>query len=124
MSVCFTPAMNKHWRIILLVFYLAGCSTTSLDEQGRVVIHNFGYVKIVKSPTFPPEKPINSTNVRLVGFSVGDGFTLGYKETELIQIPTDCRVLVVVKDMKQLDHMLKEMHLLGGHELCATISPK
>ncbi|MFZ6818374.1 hypothetical protein [Undibacterium sp. Ji22W] len=116
--------MTKHWQIIFLVFYLAGCSTTSLDEQGRVVIHNFGYVKIIKPPTYPSEKQITSTGVRLFGFSLGDGFTLGYKENEFIQVPTDCRVLVVVKDKKQLDHMLKEMHLIGEHELCATISPK
>lgn len=119
--------MNKYCRIlasIFSIFYLSGCASTTVDDQGRVVIHSFGYVKIMKPPAYPPEKQINVTGSRLLGFSVGEGFTLGYKENEFIQVSTDCRVLVVVKDTKQLDHMLKEMHLIGEHELCAAISPK
>jgi len=107
-----------------MLIILTGCSTTSVDENGRVVVHNFGYVKIIKPPTYPKEKTINVTGTKLIGFSIGDGFTFGYKKNEVIHVPTDCRVLVIVNNEKQLQHMIKEMSLIGEGEICATISPK
>lgn len=104
---------------------LSGCaSKTIVDEHGRVVIHNFGYVKIVKPPVFPAEKAINVTGAELVGFSVGDAFTIGYKSSEFMNIPIDCRVLVVVKNAVQLQHLINEFSLIGEDEVCATISTK
>lgn len=67
---------------------------------------------------------MNVTGVKLLGFSVGDGFTLGYQNSERIEVPTDCRVLVIVNDSSQLEHLLNEMSLIKGEEICATISPK
>jgi hypothetical protein len=109
----------------MLGMALTGCTSTStIDDKGRVVIHNFGYVKIIKPPVYPAAREINVTGARLLGFSVGDGFTLGYKSSEIIQVPTDCRVLVVVKDDKQLKHLINEFKLIGEEEICATISPE
>lgn len=115
--------MNQFITIFLPMLMLMGCaSQATVDEFGRVVIHNFGYVKIIKPPVFPAEKEINVTGARLIGFSIGEGFTLGYKASEYMKIPTDCRVLVVVADKSQLEHLINEFSLIGGNELCATIS--
>ncbi|MDS1310744.1 hypothetical protein [Marinobacter xiaoshiensis] len=59
-----------------------------------------------------------------MGFSIGEGFTLGYKSDEFIQVPTDCRVLVVVNDQVQFKHLLDHIDTIGAKDLCATVSPK
>lgn len=111
--------------ILLMIIFLFSCAShTTIDENGRVVIHNFGYVKIIKPPVYPASKTIDVTGARLFGFSVGEGFTIGYKANEYMQIPADCRVLVIVKDENQLKHLINEMSLIGKEEICATISAK
>lgn len=65
---------------------------------------------------------MNVTGYQLIGFSVGEGFTLGYKSNQLIQVPTDCRVLVVVSDQEQFKHLLNHLDHIGATDLCATIS--
>jgi hypothetical protein len=117
--------INKLITLNILAGLLVGCtSTTIIDEKGRVITHNFGYVKIIKPPKYPTNRDINVTGARLIGFSIGEGFTLGYKSSEFVQIPTNCRVFVVVKDEKQLKHLINEMSLIGKEDICASISPK
>lgn len=117
--------LRKLLGIGYALFILAGCATRStVDADGRVIVHNFGYVKIVKPPAFPAKKDINVTGARLIGFSVGEGLTLGYKDTEFISVPIDCRVLVVVKNDAQLAHLIKDLDLIEKDEICATTSPK
>ena len=109
----------------MLVLQLGCASYTSIDDKGRVVVHHFGYVKLVKPPVYPNNMEINVTGVTLVGFSVGDGFTLGYKNSKLIQVPMDCRVLIIVKDAAQFNHMLDEFSdVIKGEDICATVSPE
>jgi hypothetical protein len=61
----------------------------------------------------------------MVGFSVGDGFTLGYKRNEYIQVPMDCRVLIVVENAEQFQHMMDELaDKISGEDICATVSLK
>lgn len=116
------------FRILYLfvsTLLLSSCvSQTTVDEYGRIVIHNFGYVKIIKPPAVSLDQEINVTGYKLLGFSVGDGFTLGYKENEYMKIPTDCRLLVIVQDKGQLEHLLSELNSIGENELCATVSAK
>jgi hypothetical protein len=124
-----TPKRN-HYSIYVFLFFLgtfastAGCeSYTSVDDKGRVVVHHIGYVKLVKPPVYPNDKEINVTGASLIGFSVGNGFTVGYKRNEFIQVPMDCRVLVIVENSEQFSHLLNEFSALKGGDICATVSP-
>ena len=117
--------MKNVVALTVLATSLLGCAShTTIDEKGRVVVHHFGYVQIVKPPIYPPDKKMNVTGVKLLGFSVGDGFTFGYKNNEYIEVPTDCRVLIVVNDSAQFEHLLNEISSIKEGDLCATISPK
>lgn len=104
---------------------LAGCGTShvSLDENGRTVVHHWGYTRIIKPPLTTADQPMNVTGYELMGFSVGEGFTLGYKSNSIIQVSSDCRVLVVVSDQEQFEHLLKHLDDIGAKDLCATVSP-
>ena len=120
-------SIKWHFGILLIstsVLFAQACAYTSVDEKGRTVIHNFGYVKLVKPPIYPNKSEINVTGVELIGFSVGEGFTLGYKSNEIIQVPLDCRVLIIVENSEQFEHLLKEFKIIKGDNICATISPK
>jgi len=111
--------------ILLITTLLTGCaSMTSIDEKGRVVIHHFGYVKVIKPPVYPKNKEINVSGVSVLGFSVGEGLTIGYKNSEFVKVPIDCRVLVIVDDSSQFSHLLTEISNIQGDEICATVSPK
>lgn len=105
---------------------LTGCSTShvTLDEKGRTIIHHWGYTRIVKPPLSQNDAQMNVTGYEVVGFSVGEGFTVGYENNHVIQVPTDCRVLVIVRDQAQFEHLLGQLDLIGAKDLCATVSPE
>ena len=103
---------------------MSGCASTTVDEKGRVVVHHFGYVKIIKPPVYPNNNEINVTGAKLIGFSVGSGLTIGYKAEEVIRVPLDCKVLIVVKDADQFKHLLNEITKIQGDDICATVSPE
>lgn len=112
--------------LILVSISLAGCATShvSVDNKGRTLIHHWGYTRIIKPPLVSPNNELNVTGYQLLGFSVGAGFTFGYKANELIQVPTDCRVLVVVKDQAQFNHLLDHINTIGATDLCVTVTAK
>lgn len=111
---------------IFTSIFLSGCATShvSVDDKGRTLIHHWGYTRIIKPPLVSPNNELNVTGYQLLGFSVGEGFTLGYKANELIQVPTDCRVLVVVNDQAQFNHLLDHINTIGATDLCATVTAK
>jgi len=109
----------------MLIFVLSGCaSMTSVDDKGRVVVHHFGYTKIIKPPIFPDNNKINITGAKLLGFSIGEGFTIGYKSHEIIRVPLDCKVLIVVENSTQFQHLLDEVTSIKGDDICVTVSAK
>lgn len=117
--------MFRTLYLFVSTLFLSSCtSQTIVDKYGRIVIHNFGYVKIIKPPVLSSDQEINVTGYKLLGFSVGDGFTLGYKADEYMKIPADCRLLVIVQDKSQLEHLVNELGSIGDMELCATVSAK
>jgi hypothetical protein len=108
---------------LLFCLFIAGCSTkTTVDKDGRIIVHRFGYFKTIQSPVYPENKNINVKGITLIGLSAGEGFTVGYKSNETIEIPLDCRVIVIVKSDSQLQHLIKELNLIGKEDLCAAVS--
>ncbi|EGQ7674498.1 TPA: hypothetical protein ACF367_002953 [Vibrio parahaemolyticus] len=115
--------INRTIYVFVFIIISTGCTAhTTVDERGRVVIHNFGYVKIIKSPVISVNKEINVTGYKLFGFSVGEGLTLGYKSNEYMSIPMDCRLLIIVQNQNQMEQLLDELDFIEDSEICATVS--
>ncbi len=106
------------------VLSMLGCAPVSTtDEEGRIIEHHFGYVRIIK----PPRSNVNDAFVvqetETYGLKIQNGFTLGYEHDGLISIPLDCRMVAVVETKEQLDHLIGALTQLEGEKLCATVSP-
>ncbi|GAB6043842.1 hypothetical protein [Endothiovibrio diazotrophicus] len=116
--------------LVVIVFFLQGCaSTVQIDEKGRSVIHNFGYVKIVLPPKYSSldrhGKPLEftSTGINTFGVQGGEnGFSIGYSATSLLKVPLDCRFVAIVNDEAQLKHLIDTLEHLKGEQLCVTVS--
>ena len=111
--------------VALFFTMLIGCTShITVDEKGRTVAHHFGYVRIIKPPFLNNNDTMNVTAVRVLGFSIENGFTLGYTENEIISIPTDCRLMVIVQNKQQLELLVDQLHDLQGEKICAAVTPK
>lgn len=120
------PILGRVWLPVLVLCSsaLSGCTTISTDEAGRKVTHHFGYARVTDSPSRPITMPFDANSTTLVGLSVGKGIALGYKTKSVISVPLDCRILVVVENDAQLDHIISHLSHLKDERLCATVSPE
>lgn len=102
---------------------LAGC--TSHADGGRVTAHYLGYVRIVTAPG-PPWSG-EATNARTLGGwwdvepnsgrlqSTG----LGYRQTERLALPPDCRLTILVTTDEQLAAVETLIATYAENDACA-----
>ena len=118
---------------LMSALLLGGCSTVSVDDKGRSVTHNFGYVRLIVPPYYSPQKDeINGEDidffafgVKAVGLRAGSGkFSLGYSATDVVNIPLDCRLVALVQNKEQLERLVEAIDRLQEGQLCAAVSPK
>ena len=87
-------------------FVLGGCATYT--ENGELVRHHFGYVKVITPAVHAPDAAVRMLEVKTYGLwasvdgrsggedNRGYGFGLGYQYDRRDHIPLDCRVVVRV----------------------------
>lgn len=111
--------------VLVAPLLVASCApTTTVDERGRTVEHHFGYVRVIKPPGIGGGADFSAEGVETYGVRVASGLTLGYTDTQRISVPLDCRVVAIVRDRAQLDHLIDMLNLAEGQTLCATVSPE
>jgi hypothetical protein len=109
-------------------FFIAGCATYT--ENGELVRHHFGYVKVITPAVHAPEAAVRSLEVETYGIWVymgghsgseqirGFGTGFGYQYDRRDFIPLDCRVVIRVKNQEDFKKILKEIqnneHKEGG----------
>ncbi len=105
--------------IISSALLIAGCA--SYTENGELVRHHFGYVKVITPAVHAPEAAVRSLEVETYGIWVnvdsrsesenirGYGAGLGYQYDRRDFIPLDCRVVIRVKTQEDFKKILKEI---------------
>jgi len=100
-------------------FLIGGCA--SYTENGELVRHHFGYVKVITPAVHAPEAAVRSLEVETYGIWVnvdsrsegenirGYGAGLGYQYDRRDFIPLDCRVVIRVKNQEDFKKILKEI---------------
>jgi hypothetical protein len=97
-------------------------SGTSLDERGRRIEHHVGYVKVIKPPRSGGPEEFGAEGTLTYGLWFGAQSGIGYTKQNWLNLPLDCRVVIVVHDKAQLAWVIETLSELEGDTLCATVS--
>lgn len=66
---------------------------------------------------------VRQIDMTTVGLRIGAGVSVGYLHDNTLSIPTDCRLVVIVKSAAQLEHVAKILNSLTKEDLCTASSP-
>jgi len=103
--------------LIMLACAVAGC--TEYTDDGDLVRHHFGYVKVISPPVHAPETAVRVLEVETYGAWVevgsiqagpgqsGTGAGLGYQHDRREFIPLDCRLIVRMTSRDQINQFLE-----------------
>jgi len=113
-------------RLLLLVgFLLSGCIADS-GSSGKTVLIGIGSSDTISKSA----SGINSQDIEIIGLwldfnaqdrATGGGF--GYRKSELLAVPLDCRVVFIVKTDSQLEQAIRLTEEIlddGDEKLCVT----
>jgi hypothetical protein len=110
---------------------LAGCTT--IRDNGELVRHYFGYVKVITPAVHAPGAAVRVLDIENYGLWVGVdgrpaaedtagyGAGLGYRRDRRELIPLDCRVVVRLGSRQQMTEFLEllEKTNIGKEGICA-----
>jgi len=115
--------MMKLCLILPIAGMLSACTTYS--ENGELVRHHFGYVKVITPAIHAPESAVRSLEVETFGVWMnvdgrtggedikGYGGGLGYQFDRRDFIPLDCRFVIKAKTREDIQYILEK---IGNHE--------
>lgn len=109
-------------NVLSLFFIIVGISScTTIRQDGSVVKHYFGYVKVITPPTVGNVENFRVMEVSTSGLRIENGLGVGYFYERNEYIPLDCRLVVRVVNEKQLHDVVKTLSLFEKEGLCATV---
>lgn len=103
---------------------IAGCSgVTTVQPDGYVARHYFGYVKLVVPDSYSETTRVSAADVKAVGIRIENGVGVGYFHDQQVVTPLDCRLVVMVRDKEQLRAAAEQLATISGGDLCAAVYP-
>lgn len=125
-------SQHHYLILIFLVFPLMGCATQSMDSNGYSTRRYFGWLEVTDykerkanlngslgDEAKASDKLPKIERVKAVGVRMDNGFAVGYFDESRIALPRECRLVIVVKDLDQIDKIAKNYpQLLKAEELC------
>lgn len=112
--------MDRCLWALLAPLLLAGCTT--LPVSGRSGEHvYFGLVRVVYPKT---RGPLVAADVQALGLGFDGGLFLGWRDSKFVYArPENCRVVVIVRDARDLPHVETMLRNLGDGACIAGQSP-
>ncbi len=117
---------NSAVTILVGVLAIAGCAQfTTVRQDGSVVKHYIGYVRVIEPPTVGKGEPFYVSEIETLGLRLSKGVGLGYFHERSEAIPLDCRLVINVANEQQLERVFQVLFQSKIMEegLCATVSP-
>ncbi len=111
---------------MLLSILISGCTTYT--DNGELVRHHFGYVKVITPAIHAPEAAVRSLEVETYGVwmnidgragsedTKGYGAGVGYQFDRRDFIPLDCRVVIKAKNQEDINFILNQIKNNGNRE--------
>jgi len=126
-GTCRRPRAGRSWLCPLLSSaLLAGC--TSYGDDGELVRHHFGYVRVITPAVHAPETAVRVVDIETYGGwfyldrrpaqedPMGFGTGLGYQHDRREFIPLDCRLVVRPRSRAQLVQFMEILKASGMAE--------
>jgi hypothetical protein len=115
---------NRSFLLIFTCLAGAGCSPlTTVQADGSIAYHHFGYVKVVIPSSYSSgSEKVSATDITTTGIKIGDGLSVGYMRDKKIIVPLDCKAVILVSNQQQLDQTVQLLKQFGEKEgLCASL---
>jgi hypothetical protein len=113
-------ASNMHaarrWLLAMAALLTAGCATITVQsgEGGTIVRRELGGLWITLEP---PGRSV--TSVRSVGVvSSPLGVSVGLASTQMTSLPAECRLIVWVRDEKEIQQLVRALEPAMKEGLC------
>ena len=121
---------NPMYRLIALALCLQACTTYT--DDGELVRHHLGYVRVISPSVYSPEGPVQAVAVSNYGLwldvdrrksnqRTGSGAGIGYRANYQNILPESCRIIFRVATKEQFDASVALLDSLikdGGEDLC------
>lgn len=118
-------------RVVLMLFIvclmtaLISCApVTTVSDNGSMIKHYFGYVRVIEPPTVGPDGQFKVSEVETFGVRIVRGLGFGYFHERNEHIPLDCRLVIRVANEQQLEKVLETLSPIMKEGLCVTVSPQ
>lgn len=112
---------NNNFWLLLIAATLSGCTTSSFDENGRLVVRNFGVNQYIFDNNSPQYIDLRGSS--LVGLYADGSVTIGYKNHEINRIYYGCRALILTNEQTIHDNVIQLVNELSLDRACATVKP-
>jgi hypothetical protein len=106
--------------IAIFICLLTGCVT--IDPDGTLTRHYFGYVKVIVPLAYDPSGTTRAVETTTIGVRVENGVMVGYVHDKLISVPLDCRLVVMVRNNRQLDEAVDKLAKASRGDVCAVVN--
>jgi hypothetical protein len=109
--------MTRLLGVVVISCLLGGCASSQVDAHGYSKRSYLGWIevsqytqpaKVVGSKTTVIETkriPPRIERVKTIGIRIQNGFSIGYFDDSVIELPMECHLVIVVKEPAQLDHI-------------------
>lgn len=105
--------------LLSLLPLFAGCApAVDTRADGARVEYYIGFVRVYRPPA---DKGLTALSVKNLGIAAGSDFSVGYEgRDEVYLAPDQCRIVVIIRAEKELDHALEQLRKLGRDDLCSA----
>lgn len=114
--------MKTSGTLLLVFLGLMGCASSE-KQNGYQTRSYFGWIH-VQEKLQEPNDPMVERIVTL-GLRMGPSFGLGYMDDTRVQLPLDCRLVIFVKDLGQMETLFRAYPQLkeGGNPCVKPNAP-
>lgn len=99
--------------IAVASLFLCGCATSQVDAHGYSKRSYFGWVDVTQYSKPDVDAAADKKTaitprierVKTIGLRFQNGFSIGYFDDSVIELPLECHLVIVVKELTQLDHI-------------------
>jgi hypothetical protein len=114
--------MTRLLCLLAMVLGLTACASSSV-KNGYQTHSYFGWINVQAKQQEPNDPVIE--RITTLGLRMGPGFGLGYLDDTRVQLPLDCRLVIFVKDLEQMENLFRAYPQLkeGGNPCVKPNAP-
>lgn len=110
---------TKFGVILSGALLVSGCGSREQSPPDNVPITRYyGFFKTSAPNQIADDGRLGAYEISGVGVRANNGIGVGYFHEKILSIPLDCRLVVLVNDIQQLEQALNTIKTLQGEGAC------